>query len=147
MVDIQEVPQDMMEQIHDLDEYGFQIIGCHDFEAPPEQVVAKLNEFITSAKKSNESFDELQILALGSLLGWRYVNGLNWHWGYVHWSDQDETSVAGILNEDNSLFINPMAWVNDVLNSERSPNFMVNYSMVAVNEVPKGKPNSALVIN
>ena len=69
MIHIQEVPQEMMDQIHDLDEAGFDIIGCRDFEAPPKQIIENLNEFIASAKKSNRSFDDLEIVALGSLLG------------------------------------------------------------------------------
>ena len=64
-----------------------------------------------------------------------------WHWGRVAW-DAD-TRAIGVLNRSNAWFINPMWWMNDVLNTARATNFLLNFNTAAGNLLP-GKPGAVV---
>ena len=142
MADILEIENGTMGEIIEFADYGSQMLALKGDENPKE-IVSKINQFVSDAKEQKRQFSQDEILALGILLGWQYVNGLQWEWGEAVWDGDIDTSAIGVLNADNSLFNNPMAWMNSVLNSDRVPNFLLNYNMVAGNKVPKAQPNEA----
>ena len=143
MAKIKSVEDKTMSEIIEFEKHGLKMVSLKGNEEP-KSIVAKINEFVSDTKEGNQRFSEDEILALGILLGWQYVKGLNWHWGEVIWGLDQASSAIGVLNEDNSLFNNPMAWMNNVLITEKVPNFMLNYNMVAAGNVPKGQPNEAM---
>jgi hypothetical protein len=122
---------------------GARMIDASD-QTPAADVVRAITEFAREAKSKGTKYSQDEILALGILLGQQYIAGHGWHWAEVVWDGDEENSAIGVLNSDESLFINPMWWANDVMNTDRAVNFMLNYNMVAAGNMPPGQPCEAV---
>ncbi len=107
MAKIKSVEDETMSEIIEFEKHGLKIVSLEGNEEP-KSIVAKINEFVSDAKEGNQRFSEDEILALGILLGWQYVKGLNWHWGEVIWELDQASSAIGVLNEDNSYPLNKL---------------------------------------
>ena len=97
-----------------------------DASAKPLAIVTRINEHARQLKADGVQLAEGDVLALGILLGWQYLRAHGWHWGRVTW-DAD-THAIGVLNPSKAWFINPMWWMNDVLNTARATNFLLNFN-------------------
>lgn len=142
MAEIRDIDKATMKEIVEFEKIGAQIVSLEGNNSP-KVIVSKINEFVKDAKKEKRQFSEDETLALGILLGWQYVRGLNWHWGEAIWDANEDSSAIGVLNEDNSLFNNPMWWMHNVLNTDRAVNFMLNYNVIVANKAPQAQPNEA----
>lgn len=142
MAEITKVPADLAEELSVLTEQGLDLLGPAQGHAPVE-VVEAITERVRNFKANGTSLSESEIFALGALLGDQYVKGQGWHWGDVVWDFDETTAAVGVLNPDNSLFINPIGWMAEVLESEGGVGFLLAYNMVSVHQVPVCEPNSA----
>lgn len=143
MAEIREVDAETIADITGYAPKGLAIIGMAE-EAAPKDVVAAITEHVRALKAERRSLTKDDTLALGILLGWQYVRGFEWHWAEVVWDFDEDTAAIGVLPADNSLFINPMWWMNDTVNTDRATNFMLNYNMVAAHNVPPAERDEAL---
>lgn len=142
MAEISKVPAELVDQIKVLSREGLALLGLTGDHAPAD-VVAAITERVRNCKATGKTLSEEEMYALGALLGNQYVEGQGWHWGDVVWDYDETTAAVGVLNHDNSLFINPIGWVAQVMESEGGVGFMLNYNMVSVHQVPVREPDSA----
>ncbi|QKZ03279.1 hypothetical protein [Pseudomonas eucalypticola] len=142
MAEINPVTAELAAQINDLANQGLELLGL-TAATPPEDVVAAITQRVRDCKAAGTVLPEEQTFALGALLGNQYVLGHDWHWGGVVWDFDEENGAVGVLNHDDSLFMNPIGWVAETLESEGGVGFMLNYNLVAANEVPVRDPGSA----
>ena len=143
MAEIREVDAETMADIHSYATTGLTLLGLAENTAPKD-IVAAITEYVRALKAEQRSLSKDDTLALGILLGWQYVHGLGWHWAEVVWDFDEDTATIGVLPTDNSLFINPMWWMNDTVNTDRATNFMLNYNMVVAHNVPPAAHDEAL---
>ncbi|UFH49349.1 hypothetical protein [Pseudomonas sp. KNUC1026] len=142
MAEVSKVPANLVEELSVLIDQGLGLLGLTQGHAPVD-VVAAITEWIRNCKANGTPPSEGEIFALGALLGHQYVEGQGWHWGDVVWDFDETTAAVGVLNHDNSLFINPIGWVAEVAESEGSVGFLLNYNMVSAHQVPVCEPGSA----
>ncbi|MCD5970148.1 hypothetical protein [Pseudomonas quasicaspiana] len=142
MAEISKVPAHLAEELKGLIHQGLGLLSLTQDHAPAD-VVEAITERVRECKASGTTLPEGEIFALGALLGQQYVEGQGWHWGDVVWDYDETTAAVGVLNHDNSLFINPIGWVAEVMESEGGVGFMLNYNMVSVHQVPVFDPDSA----
>lgn len=142
MAEISKVPANLAEELEVLIHQGLGLLGLTQDHAPVD-VVAAITERVRDCKANGTTLTEGEIFALGALLGSQYVAGQGWHWGDVVWDYDETTAAVGVLNHDNSLFINPIGWVAEVMESEGGVGFLLNYNMVSVHKVPVFEPDSA----
>lgn len=107
---------------------GLRTIGAND-ETPPEEIIAIISMHIDRIKADTSPHSPDDIFALGVLLGWQYVRGHDWHWREVVW--QADAIEIGVLPRDDSLFINPMWWIEKTLDDDQPCNFLDNYQLMA----------------
>ncbi|WP_176469952.1 hypothetical protein [Pseudomonas sp. Irchel 3A5] len=142
MAEITKVPAELAEELKMLTQQGLGLLNLTEDHAPVD-VVEAITERVRDCKASGTKLPEGEIFALGALLGNQYVKGQGWHWGDVAWDFDETTAAIGVLNHDNSLFINPIGWVAEVMESEGGVGFLLNYNMVSVHQVPVFEPDSA----
>lgn len=147
MADIRPLPSELMSEIQELQAKSAAFFKL-DMTAAPESIVDVINGFVRQAKTDNTSLEEDDVVGIGVLLGEQYVRKFNWHWGHVnHEEDANEDNYyVCILPADNSLSINPIWWINNMLTTSVSTNILLNFNMVAANKVPAASPNEALGI-
>ncbi|VEE64627.1 Uncharacterised protein [Shewanella putrefaciens] len=142
MAEINAIPDEIQKQLEHLAEKGLALLSLTE-TTPPQEIVAAITELTRDYRANQRMMDDDMLYALGALLGWQYVKGLNWHWGSVVW-DFDETNGAiGVLNHDNSLFNNPIGWMDNIMASEGGVPFMLSYNMIAAGQAPVFEANSA----
>ncbi|MDR2220849.1 MAG: hypothetical protein LBE24_09800 [Methylobacillus sp.] len=143
MAEAREVDAETMDDIVHYEQKGLEFLGI-GADMPPAEIVRVITERVRELKAENRSLDKDDTLALGCLLGRQYIRGFGWHWAEVVWDFNEEDSAIGVLPQDNSLFINPMWWMSDTLETRTSTNFMLNYNMVAANNIPAAQPDEAV---
>ncbi len=143
MADIRIIDAETMDEIASFEARGKSLLGLSNV-LPPHEMVQAITEHVRAIKAEGKSLDEDDVLALGILLGWQYVYGLGWHWREVVWDADEDNSAIGVLPKDNRLFINPMWWMNDTINTDRATNFMLNYNMVVAGNVPAAQADEAI---
>lgn len=143
MAETSKLDQEVLDDLAHYTQSGHHIIGSDD-TAAPEHIVNLITGYVRDLKARGEIPDEEEVLALGILLGAQYVRGFAWHWARVVWDGDEDNDAIGVLPADGSLFINPMWWMNDTLTTDRATNFMLNYNMVAANNVPPAEPGEAV---
>ena len=142
MAEINAIPDEIHKELEHLAEKGLALLSLTE-TTPPQDIVAAITELTRVYRANKRMMDDDVLYALGALLGWQYVKGLNWHWGSVVW-DFDETNGAiGVLNQDNSLFNNPIGWMDNIMASEGGVPFMLSYNMIAAGQAPVFEANSA----
>lgn len=107
MAEISKVSAELVEQIKVLSREGLALLGLTGDDEPAD-VVAAITERVRNCKATGTTLSEEEMYALGALLGNQYVEGQGWHWGDVVWDYDETTAAVGVLNHDNSLFINPI---------------------------------------
>jgi hypothetical protein len=142
MAEISKVPAELAEELKVLSHQGLDLLSLTQDHASVD-VVAAITERVRNCKASGRTLPEGEIFALGALLGSQYVEGQGWHLGDVVWDFDETTAAVGVLNHDNSLFINPIGWVAEVMESEGGVGFMLNYNMVSAHQVLVCEPDSA----
>ncbi|MFB6363560.1 hypothetical protein ACFCP7_05775 [Paenibacillus elgii] len=134
-------------KIGKLDTETLQDIATHQQDAAkvlqvnlddqPNDIVKAITEWVRELKTNKETLENDDCIALGVLLGEQYVRAFGWHWGTV-----DDS--AAVLNENNSIAIQPIYWVDKEANREGGTNFMLNFNMVAAGKIPVSPPNTAM---
>ncbi|MEG2569104.1 MAG: hypothetical protein RSA84_23150 [Acinetobacter sp.] len=143
MAEIRNISHELSEEIIALEQKGFELLRLPRDSAPSD-VVAAITELARNYIAEGTTLPEDEIYALGAVLGCQYVRGQDWHWGDVIWDYDEEGAAVGVLNHDNSLFINPIGWVAKVMKSKSGVGFMLNYNMVREHQVPVSEPDSAM---
>lgn len=143
MAEIRMISHELSEEINALEQKGLELLRLSR-DCAPTDVVAAITELVRNYNAEGTTLPEDEIYALGALLGCQYVRGQDWHWGNVTWDYDEESAAVGVLNHDNSLFINPIGWVAKVMESKSGVGFMLNYNMVSGHEVPVFEPDSAM---
>ncbi|MBE9608235.1 hypothetical protein [Chitinilyticum piscinae] len=143
MAETSNLDQDILDDLAHYTHHGLQLIGV-DENSPPEQIVRSITEYVRELKTRGDVPQEDDVLGLGILLGQQYVRGFAWRWARVVWDGDADNDAIGVLPQDDSLFINPMWWMNDTVSTDRSTNFMLNYNMVAANKIPPATPGEAM---
>jgi hypothetical protein len=142
MIEIREVPQSVSEEIKHLESVGLNILGLHSTTLPRD-VVAAITSLVRERNEAGRPLSEGDEFALGALLGQQYVRGLNWHWGAVVWDADEENGAIGVLNQDESLFNNPIGWMSKVCASDGGVTFLLSYNMIDANMAPISPAGSA----
>ena len=145
MAEIKDIPDAVKAQIAELERQGLELLGLSADSAPAD-VVAAITEHVRQCKAAHASMHDDQVYALGALLGCQYVRGLHWHWAAAVWDFDEENGAIGVLNQDDSLFNNPIGWIGKVLDSEGGTPFMLSYNMIKAHQVPVFEPGSATPI-
>ncbi|MFF2528544.1 hypothetical protein ACFVS2_06475 [Brevibacillus sp. NPDC058079] len=104
----------------------------------PHDIVKVITEWVRELKSNKQTLENDDCIALGVLLGEQYVRAFSWHWGTVN------DSSAAVLNADNSIAIQPIFWVDEVVTNREGTNFMLNFNMVADGNMPICPPNTAM---
>jgi len=143
MAETRDVDPETMSEIVSYEQKGLAILRIEQ-DVPPKEIVQTINEYVRKLKSEDRSLNDENTLALGCLLGWQYIRGFDWHWAEVVWDFDEDRSAIGVLPRDNSLFINPMWWMHDTLNRRDFTNFLLNYNMVAANNIPSARPDEAV---
>lgn len=144
MAEIRKLDPELIAEIKTLQEKAMGFLGLTP-NMNPKEVVETINTYIRELKSAQGCLDDQDtIIGIGVLLGEQYVREFGWHWGEVIWDGDEANSRTCVLSVDNSLSINPIWWVNDVLTTERGTNFLLNFNMVAANKVPVADPDAAL---
>ena len=107
MVEINAISEEIQKELEQLAEKGLALLSLSE-TTPPQEIVAAITELTRDYRANQRLMDDDVIYALGALLGWQYVKGLNWHWGSVVWDFDEANGAIGVLNHDNSLFNNPI---------------------------------------
>lgn len=110
----------------------------------PDEIVAAITARVRQLKSDGQTLEQDDCIAFGVLLGEQYIRAFQWHWGEVIWDGDEEEGRTCVLNGDNSVSINPIRWVNDVMTTDRATNFMLNFNMVAAGRMPECAPNEAM---
>ena len=142
MAEINAIPDEIHKELEDLAEKGLALLSLTEM-TPPQEIVAAITELTRDYRANQRMMDDDVLYALGALLGWQYVRGLNWHWGSVVWDFDEANGAIGVLNQDNSLFNNPIGWMDNIMASEGGVPFMLSYNMIAAGQAPVFEPNSA----
>ncbi|WP_027816327.1 hypothetical protein [Paraburkholderia bannensis] len=142
MAEIKPIPSDVNNEIAELAAIALTLLKL-DAASKPEDIVAAITGFVRECKEKKSNIPDDEVFALGALLGCQYVRGLQWHWGSVVWDFDEKNGAIGVLNHDNSLFTNPIGWIDDVLKSDGGVPFMLSYNMIAANQTPVFEPDSA----
>lgn len=142
MAEIKAIPNDVNSEIAELAAIALTLLKL-DAGCKPEDVVAAITGFVRACKEQKSTIPDDEVFALGALLGCQYVRGLQWHWGSVVWDFDEKSGAIGVLNHDNSLFTNPIGWIDDVLKSDGGVPFMLSYNMIVANQTPVFEPDSA----
>ncbi|NIE62707.1 hypothetical protein [Burkholderia sp. Ax-1719] len=142
MAEIKPIPADVNNEIAELASIALTLLKL-DSASQPEAVVAAITDFVRDCKDKRSPIPDDEVFALGALLGSQYVRGLQWHWGSVVWDFDEQNGAIGVLNHDNSLFTNPVGWVDQVLKSDGGVPFMLSYNMIVANQTPVFEPDSA----
>lgn len=142
MVQIREIPADVSIQINDLQKSARELLRISD-EMSPKDIVTRITEYTRQCINQETIISDNDIYAIGALLGCQYVQGLGWSWKSVDWTDNPEDGAIGVLNEDKSMFNNPIGWVSKTLEESESVTFLLSYNMIEGKTYPKLEPNSA----
>ncbi|MFB2637072.1 hypothetical protein ACE02P_03425 [Shewanella bicestrii] len=142
MAEINAIPDEIHKELEHLAEKGLALLSLTE-TTPPQEIVAAITELTRDYRANQRMMDDDVLYALGALLGWQYVRGLNWHWGSVVWDFDEANGAIGVLNQDNSLFNNPIGWMDNIMASEGGVPFMLSYNMIAAGQAPVFEPNSA----
>jgi len=149
MVQIEAIDNELVVELERLSKKALEILSI-DENSDPKDVINKIQDFVRAGKYgllSADNYDKNSeiIEALGVLLGFQYVKGLNWHWKGVIW-EYGGTETVGILSADNAVFNNPIGWVAKVLNPNDTVNFMLHYNMMAAGQSGNFPINSATAV-
>lgn len=142
MAEINAIPDEIHKELEHLAEKGLALLSLTE-TTPPQEIVAAITELTRDYRANQRMMDDDVLYALGALLGWQYVKGLNWHWGSVVWDFDEANGAIGVLNQDNSLFNNPIGWMDNIMASEGGVPFMLSYNMIAAGQAPVFEANSA----
>ncbi|MEJ6521024.1 hypothetical protein PQI64_14810 [Shewanella bicestrii] len=142
MAEINAISEEIQKELEQLAEKGLALLSLTE-TTPPQEIVAAITELTRDYRANQRLMDDDMLYALGALLGWQYVKGLNWHWGSVVWDFDEVNGAIGVLNQDNSLFNNPIGWMDNIMASEGGVPFMLSYNMIAAGQAPVFEANSA----
>ncbi|MDH0448983.1 hypothetical protein ACE02D_18930 [Shewanella bicestrii] len=142
MAEINAISEEIHKELEHLAEKGLALLSLTE-TTPPQEIVAAITELTRDYRANQRMMDDDVLYALGTLLGWQYVRGLNWHWGSVVWDFDEANGAIGVLNQDNSLFNNPIGWMDNIMASEGGVPFMLSYNMIAAGQAPVFEANSA----
>jgi hypothetical protein len=143
MAEVSEVDAEVLEDIREYQGRAATLLQV-SLSAAPSEIVTAINTRVRELKSSGTTLEQDDCIAFGVLLGEQYVRAFEWHWGEVVWDGDEDESWTCVLNGDNSVSINPIWWVNDVLTTDRSTNFLLNFNMVAAGRMPECAPNEAM---
>jgi hypothetical protein len=146
MAQIAKLDSEVVDDIREFQKYARQHLKI-DASSSPAKIVERIENFVKDIKGRGEIPDQDLTIGLGVLLGGQYVDAFAWHWGEVVWDGNQENSQTCVLSRDNSLSINPIAWVHNVISTERSTNFLLGFNMIAAGNYPQFAPNEAKSIN
>lgn len=143
MVEIRPIDADTNTEIVRFQSKGAEILQLSQ-DAAPRDIVASINALAQQLKQDKRSLSKEEVMSLGVLLGEQYVRRFQWHWGEVVRDGNEETARICVLSQDNSIAVNPIWWFNDVVSTDRSANFLLNFNMVAEGRLPKAEVNEAV---
>lgn len=148
MPDIRPASADLLQEISQFQAITAGRLGINLQDAPVG-IVEKIRDQVNEIKDDGVELDEDSLAGLAVVLGEQYVRQFGWHWAEVNFKDDyDDTHyVACVLISDDSLAIAPVWWISEILDGEKSNGILLNFNLVAANQVPVADPGSALIIH
>lgn len=148
MPDIRAASEDLLEEIRQFQAITADRLGINLADAP-SSIVEKIKDQVSQLRDDGTELDEDSLAGLAVVLGEQYVRQFGWHWGEVNFKDDydDAHYVACVLIPDHSVAIAPVWWISEILDGEKSNGILLNFNLVAANQVPVAEPGSALIIH
>jgi hypothetical protein len=145
MAVIRTVNIDLMDDIVEYQKEAAEFLKV-DLLDSPKKIVEAINSFIRKTKSEDEVLDEDNIIGIGVLLGEQYVRQFEWHWREVNFDEDglEKHFYSCVLPTNNSVSINPIWWVSNILKTSRPTNILLNFNMVAERKIPNAAANEAL---
>lgn len=145
MPDIRPAPQALLMEIGQLQKDAANYFAI-DLDQPPVRIVESVKEIVENIKANQQTLTDDQLAGLSTILAEQYVRQFDWHWSEVNFDDDynDEHYFASVLIADNSLAIVPVWWVSSIIEGEQSNGILLNFNLVAANQVPVVDRDSAL---
>ena len=148
MPDIRPASADLLQEISHFQAVTAETFGFSLTDTPGD-IVAKIKDQIAQIEDDGTELDEDSLAGLAVVLGEQYVRQFGWHWAEVNFKDDGEDAhyVACVLIADDSLAIAPVWWISEILDGEKSNSILLNFNMVAANQVPLVEPGRALILH
>jgi len=148
MPDIRPANADLLQEITQFQAITTDRLGINLTDAPAS-IVEKIRDRISEIRDDGIELDEDNRAGLAVVLAEQYIRQFGWHRAEVNFKDDyDDTHyVACVLIADNSLAIAPVWWISDILDGEKSNGILLNFNLVAANQVPVADAGQALLLH
>lgn len=137
------LPESIAENIPGAAAEGAELVGI-SVDAEPQEIVAAINDFLTTANKSDAVADiDLwtdRALPLGCLWGEALARAFEWQWASLIQHDHDDYQAVAIVNPDRSLAIFPFHYCYGCLENRVIPTVLLAFNMLQAGTIPPQKP-------
>jgi len=82
MIEAKELDIDTITELESFHKKGLEMLNLTE-DNEPKEVVRTIQDYVKKERYGELQKDNNYVIALGVLLGFQYVKGLNWHWKSV----------------------------------------------------------------
>lgn len=120
MVEVKLPDPELLELIHEHQQQACEQLEL-DGAAAPLALVTQINQYLNDLKANGAELEGDMVIALGLLVGEQFVRAFDWHWGLVSEAGNEDFTRTCVLPPDDSLSINTIGWVADILGCLTEP--------------------------
>lgn len=120
MVEVKSPAPELLELIHEHQQQACEHLEL-DGATAPLTLVTRINQYLNDLKANGAELEGDMVIALGLLVGEQFVRAFDWHWGLVCMDGNEDYIRTCVLPPDDSLSINPIGWVADILGCLTEP--------------------------